>query len=672
MENRNTLIYAWTKRVKRRARNLGLSYRQSTKLASLFQRQLSAQGFVGGVAYLKKLRDSVNYALYKTPSKPGWVKFKGGFPARVSFLKGVAPETLHRALACFNVVELERFTLAQVHKRVGSVVEPVADISIGLGNVCATIGRVVRRYQIPQRSVKVDLLLKERETNKRTGEVNHRTEDKLSAYRSYPFLLADPRLIDIIYPCRLEDFFNAVESASKVDTVGVVRIAQEPGCKARLYAYPNPAFQVHLATLHKQVCLIRDNLGTDCTNDQSRGAIWAQEIIDSGRPVYSVDLSAATDRFPLSVQLHVLRNIGVEPYLVELFRQVSTGDWELTTPTHIEEDAKEYMDTFEGRIRWAVGQPLGTKPSMSVFSLTHNLLLEGLCDELGLKCIDSFRVLGDDVVIANRELKDAYVGAVTSLGVTVSHDKCREGSFAEFAGYQIGRSFHIRPTKWRIACLGNAFELANELGSYLKGEVSHAMREALKLFLFSTGKFNPPVKQWPFYIRGCNLLFERSIHPLFEQFITVVNGRRTFVKEPTSYYDGACDYLLESKIATSGFQARKEVQLQAIGPVVEVAKRLLREHPQMQFVVEQAAMTFDMYAEEGFYSSAVIWYLYTWMTRAYEFQLLTMDDLYSLYKSTVAALYSTLWCDGNKYVSRTRFAYLYQKGLLDVLSLVKE
>jgi hypothetical protein len=72
-----------------------------------------------------------------------------------------------------------------------------------------------------------------------------------------------------------------------------------------------------------------------------------------------------------------------------------------------------------------------------------------MCKWLGIKAIDSFRVLGDDVVLADESLYNLYIQWTSYYQMPLSHHKCLIGNGAEFAGKFIVLGHDVTPIRWR-------------------------------------------------------------------------------------------------------------------------------------------------------------------------------------------------------------------------------
>jgi hypothetical protein len=231
------------------------------------------------------------------------------------------------------------------------------------------------------------------------------------------------------------------------NSVGKISFIQEPGFKLRAVANPGRVYQAALQPLGKALYSKLATLPWDCTHDQSKGIIPIQEKLSHEAFVYSIDLSGATDYFPLDLQLTVLYEMfpNDQDY-VSLFRDLSRGPW-------------IYKKSF---IRWRKGQPLGLYPSFASFALTHGLLLYALNN---FEHNNSFYVLGDDVVILDETLYSQYIATLRILGCPISDVKSlTSNKVAEFAGKLITSKSTIIQNKWRSLNDDSFIDLLRNIG----------------------------------------------------------------------------------------------------------------------------------------------------------------------------------------------------------------
>jgi hypothetical protein len=229
--------------------------------------------------------------------------------------------------------------------------------------------------------------------------------------------------------------------------VGSIGIIQEPGYKLRAVANPGRVFQQVLKPLGDKLFSILSELPWDCTFEQSKADHDIQVHLDRGSVAYSVDLTGATDYFPLSLQIEMLSLLLPQDSLtINLFRELSTGWWMIRESIR---RSSGMTDGLPGFTRWTKGQPLGLYPSFASFALTHGLLLLGLLEG---PWSGQFYVLGDDVVILDEVLYRKYRVALMELGCPVSESKTLVSDrIAEFRSriFEAERKHSIPQLKWR-------------------------------------------------------------------------------------------------------------------------------------------------------------------------------------------------------------------------------
>jgi len=179
--------------------------------------------------------------------------------------------------------------------------------------------------------------------------------------------------------------------------------------KTRIVGILDYFSQTVLKKLHQFLFRILSRIPQDCTFEQSaflKGvAKW---------PIYySVDLSAATDRFPIQVIYDLLRTHLPSKYC-EGWLDIMVGyPFKVKHPNGLIES-----------IRYAVGNPMGAYSSWASFSLAHHYLLFYLCKELGKDWkVLPYYLLGDDIIIGDKEVGEAYLKLIKSLGVDFAPEK---------------------------------------------------------------------------------------------------------------------------------------------------------------------------------------------------------------------------------------------------------
>lgn len=263
--------------------------------------------------------------------------------------------------------------------------------------------------------------------------------------------------------------YTSKEVGEYTDTLGVISGIQEPGFKLRAVANPDRVLQCVLEPLKQATGRILQTFETDATFNQKRPIPVIQEWLRSGKHVYSVDLSDATNLFPWPYQAELLRNS-----LPQYSKHIDVMDYCARGP---------WLTKLRGKpeiVHFSRGQPLGLGPSFFTFGLAHNILLKDICHRHKLE--EQFFVLGDDVVIGNKELHRLYRAKLDNLGCIISDDKTFSSScLAEFAGYTILPDRYGKSFKWRMISDHSFLECAQVFGKKSFALMTKYQRAVLSL-----------------------------------------------------------------------------------------------------------------------------------------------------------------------------------------------
>jgi hypothetical protein len=256
--------------------------------------------------------------------------------------------------------------------------------------------------------------------------------------------------------------------------IGKISLIQEPGFKLRAVANPNRVLQAALQPLKVVLGETLSRVGQDSTFDQSAGVEAVRGWLAKGIKVHSVDLSDATNLFPLNFTASCLRALKPQDLcedeylrLVELFVEASRMPFfsKLNGITEV--------------FHFTRGQPLGLGPSFFAFALSHHFLLHEICSGLHVKA-DCYRILGDDIVIASDTVHNAYLNRLAELGCKVSVEKSFSSTdMAEFAGKIITRNSVIPQFKWRELSDQNLVDFCRNLGPRSVGLLSPRQKELI-------------------------------------------------------------------------------------------------------------------------------------------------------------------------------------------------
>jgi hypothetical protein len=227
-----------------------------------------------------------------------------------------------------------------------------------------------------------------------------------------------------------------ITSKMKHWNIGSLGLKQEAAGKMRVFAMVDPWSQMILSPFHEVLFSFLRKIPMDGTFNQLKplSRAWGHKTL------YSMDLSAATDRLPMSLQVPLIQAV-----------------FDLTV-----EEAEAWRYTLVGRpysvpvtgelLHYAVGQPMGAKSSWAMLAFTHHLIVQVAAWQSGLpwnKLFKDYAVLGDDIVIFNKKVSKSYHQLILDLGVECNLAKSilsYKGLGLEFAKKTFYQGNNVSPT----------------------------------------------------------------------------------------------------------------------------------------------------------------------------------------------------------------------------------
>jgi hypothetical protein len=221
----------------------------------------------------------------------------------------------------------------------------------------------------------------------------------------------------------LHRWFDHYDQGTGKATVGEIQLVPKTGTVGyRPIGNANKFYQWLLAPLSDYLYDVLKEIPEDCTHDQGKFDSLIQERVDRGEYIASVDLSKATDYMPFEFFFRLMEDVKLSTLVEEsfwLYRWFCDQEWSIGPWT----------------ASWKRGQALGTKPSFAVMGITHHAILQLLQVQLHLPTQEQhYVILGDDLLVFNKALRDAYVEFMASLGSPLSLHKSYENRLVEFAG----------------------------------------------------------------------------------------------------------------------------------------------------------------------------------------------------------------------------------------------
>lgn len=186
-----------------------------------------------------------------------------------------------------------------------------------------------------------------------------------------------------------------------------------------------------LRNLHFYLFRVLRKIPQDMTFDQ--GGFKAKT--EGWSRFHSLDLTAATDRFPISIICDVLEGHFPRHYVRSWSNVMAGRPFRWTTKQGTEE------------VTYAVGNPMGAYSSWASFALSHHYVVFRCCEKLGIKWATAkYCLLGDDILIGDDALAEMYISTMEEIGVEISIPKTHQSNhFAEFAKRLLYKGEEISP-----------------------------------------------------------------------------------------------------------------------------------------------------------------------------------------------------------------------------------
>lgn len=180
----------------------------------------------------------------------------------------------------------------------------------------------------------------------------------------------------------------------------------EAAGKVRVVAITDWWTQCLLLPLHQNIFDRLQSVRMDGTHNQTGSLVKLNEI-SQGRPAFSFDLSAATDRLPVALQVQILQALGL----------VWADAWAALL-------TKRPWWLGSRPVKYAVGQPMGAYSSWAMLALTHHVIVQVAAFRAGWRhMFPYYAVLGDDIVIRDSRVAGEYQNLMATLGVPINMSK---------------------------------------------------------------------------------------------------------------------------------------------------------------------------------------------------------------------------------------------------------
>jgi len=202
---------------------------------------------------------------------------------------------------------------------------------------------------------------------------------------------------------RIPQFFHQYTPGNKSAMIRKLAVIADKEGKTREVAIMDYWSQAALKPLHDKLYHMLSTIEQDCTHNQSKhiGKLTPAK----GSSFHSIDLTAATDLFPITIEWAILRVWFGKDY-ADHWKNIMVGE----------------PFEYQGRsISYNTGNPMGAYSSWASFALAHHFIVYVACKKANVdwkQC--PYMLLGDDIVIAHDGVAEAYKDLLSEIGVPFS------------------------------------------------------------------------------------------------------------------------------------------------------------------------------------------------------------------------------------------------------------
>lgn len=201
-------------------------------------------------------------------------------------------------------------------------------------------------------------------------------------------------------------------------TLRKLSVIRDPEAKSRVIAIYDYWSQTCLRPIHDGLLSILSRIPADCTLDQGQFT----SRMSGHEEYFSIDLKSCTDRFPVGLQESIMSRV--------LGSKEKASSWRDILCAH------EFYVPWTGEsVLYRTGQPMGAYSSWAAMALSHHFVVKWAALSSGKPVDwDAYFLLGDDLVIMDRQVALEYKRIIHSLGVEISESKTLESKDSfEFA-----------------------------------------------------------------------------------------------------------------------------------------------------------------------------------------------------------------------------------------------
>jgi hypothetical protein len=271
----------------------------------------------------------------------------------------------------------------------------------------------------------------------RNPEVFNALKDYLAITRNYrlsAFIQYIDEQLDML-PNQLAITGNLFKQMSEFN-IGKLSTKSEAAGKVRVFAMVDVWTQSALKPLHDMLFKFLKRIPNDATFDQNKSVKRCLTKVALTGKSFGYDLSAATDRLPIILQ-------------VEILNKIFPGIGECWSKLLVSRDYRANFKEFgvDDRLRYSVGQPMGALSSWAMLAITHHYIaqlsavkaanlvkstegpfwisspVDFQVFNMNTPWYTGYEILGDDIVFFEEDVAAQYLIIMEELGVPINLSK---------------------------------------------------------------------------------------------------------------------------------------------------------------------------------------------------------------------------------------------------------
>lgn len=399
---------------------------------SVFESRQRCHGKKFAVKFCKELNTvGERYALHQNITAIPWTRSDlDGFPNCLKkfkrFLRSKDSRRVVLGLSVLRACEALRLPISKDISTVTAPCEADADLIADIQNFTSQWVKRIKRP--PIRKLKYHFTAK----NGPNGHALHESDSDISAVMNDAKLL---QAIEVVQR-KLKDTYPMGKRQVEHQSIHskLTQFPEKAG-KTRTIAIVDYYSQRCLSPLHEMLMKTLESLISDGTYSHQNVGKFAQLKTKDKSFIYCADLTAFTDRFPASIQRVLLEELIQDP-------ELSQAWWTLLAE-------RSFTVAWSGeQVTYACGQPMGAYASWPLCSLAHHLLIEYGAYKLGINQPWRFyRSIGDDVIITDRDLAQAYETNIRLLKVDINLSKtvCSP-ELSDYSGAEVAKQLYLNGT----------------------------------------------------------------------------------------------------------------------------------------------------------------------------------------------------------------------------------